>query len=61
MYLYNNYIRSAVTISGIWAGLKFVVFDISLNSTVELSYLIDEAPFENLKSGNKFKLYEGAS
>lgn len=29
-------------------------------SIIELSYLMDEAPFENLKLGNAFKLYEGA-
>jgi hypothetical protein len=34
--------------------------DNNLISTVELSYLMDEAPFENFKLGNAFKLYEGA-
>lgn len=34
--------------------------DSNLCSIIELSYLFDEAPFENLKLGNSFKLYEGA-
>ncbi|MDS0528053.1 hypothetical protein NNC19_20370 [Clostridium sp. SHJSY1] len=34
--------------------------DENLNSIIELSYLMNEAPFENLKLGNTFKLYEGA-
>lgn len=34
--------------------------DDNLNSIVELTYLSENAPFENLKLGNKFKLYEGA-
>ena len=34
--------------------------DSNLISTIELSYLMDEAPFENLKIGNRFELYEGA-
>ena len=33
--------------------------DRNLKSIIELSYLMDEAPFENLKLGNTFKLYEG--
>jgi len=35
--------------------------DSNFISTIELSYLMDEAPFENLKIGNRFKLYEGAA
>ena len=30
-----------------------------LKTLAKLSYLFDEAPFENLQKGNKFKLYEG--
>ena len=34
--------------------------DSNFVSIIELSYLMDEASFENLKLGNDFKLYEGA-
>lgn len=34
--------------------------DKNFKSIIELSYLMDEAPFENLKLGNTFELYEGA-
>lgn len=34
--------------------------DHNLNSIIELTYLMDEAPFEKLKLGSTFKLYEGA-
>lgn len=34
--------------------------DSNFVSIIELSYLMDEAPFDNLKLGNKFRLYEGA-
>ncbi len=30
-----------------------------LITEVELTYLVDSAPFENLQSNNKFNLYEG--
>ncbi|MDE6013638.1 MAG: hypothetical protein K2G50_01690 [Anaeroplasmataceae bacterium] len=30
-----------------------------LITDVELTYLVDSAPFENLQSNKKFKLYEG--
>jgi len=34
--------------------------DSNFISIIELSYLSDEAPLENLKTGNDFRLYEGA-
>ncbi|MBM7868904.1 hypothetical protein JOC70_000373 [Clostridium pascui] len=49
------------TSKGDWsAEILCTEFDNNLNSIVEISYLSSEAPFENFKLGNAFKLYEGA-
>ncbi len=45
----------------LWSSVIFneeIIKDITISF---VSYLVDEAPYEFLKIGNKFKLYEGAS
>jgi len=46
---------------GSWSAEIYVIEHIGdFASKIQLSYLSPEAPFLYLKSGNKFKLYEGA-
>lgn len=46
---------------GDWsADILCTDMDENFTSFIELSYLMAEAPFENLTLGNTFRLYEGA-